>query len=210
MKNVIIILSLCSFCNLLGLGQNIGSTNSSYIDSLDIAFESHNKYKCDGFDFPIGKPNAGGYYNAQQFLEANAQFYGNLHLGEDWNGNGGGNTDLGDTVYAAANGFVSFCGDLGGGWGLVTMIVHQTDYDNLLYVETLYGHLQVQFVKQGIWVNRGDAIGLIGNLNGAMFAHLHFELRSDIYLNVGGGYGVDGLGYLHPTDFISKNRPKSR
>ena len=31
------------------------------------------------FDFPVGKPDAVGYYNAQEFTE-------NDHLGEDWNG----------------------------------------------------------------------------------------------------------------------------
>jgi hypothetical protein len=43
------------------------------------------------FDFPAGKPDGEGYYNAQGFGKNN-------HLGADWNGNGGGNTDLGDTI----------------------------------------------------------------------------------------------------------------
>lgn len=50
----------------------------------------------DGFNFPIGKPDAKGYYNAQKFGENN-------HLGDDWNGNGGGNSDLGDEVFSCAN-----------------------------------------------------------------------------------------------------------
>ena len=66
----------------------------------------------NGFDFPVGKPDATAYYNAQGFTE-------NGHLGEDWNGIGGGNTDLGDPIYAVANGYVSFSENVNGGWGNV-------------------------------------------------------------------------------------------
>jgi len=179
-------------------------------DSLEVLFDNHSEYTSDGFDFPVGKPNAKGYYNAQQFLEVNDSFGGNLHLGEDWNGVGGGNTDLGDTVYAAANGYVTFSDDLGGGWGLVTRIIHQTRISSTPFVETLYGHFQVCFVEKGSWVKRGQVIGLIGNLNGNMFAHLHFELRSDTTLGVEGGYGETGKGYLNSTKFIRANRPQIR
>ena len=53
----------------------------------------------DGFDFPVGKPDGKNYYNAQPLGK-------NDHLGDDWNGTGGGNTDLGDPVYSIANGWV--------------------------------------------------------------------------------------------------------
>jgi len=46
-------------------------------------------YLADAFDYPVGKPDAKQYYNAQPFGK-------NYHLGDDWNGKGGGNTDLGD------------------------------------------------------------------------------------------------------------------
>ena len=44
----------------------------------------------DGFDHPVGKPNAEGYYMARGFLS--------YHPGEDWNGVKGGNSDLGAPV----------------------------------------------------------------------------------------------------------------
>lgn len=85
-------------------------------DTLSLFFHAHSQFISDGFDFPVGVPNAKDDYDAQHFLEPNRNFGGALHLGEDWNGIGGGNTDLGDTVYAVANGYVSFSNDLGGGW----------------------------------------------------------------------------------------------
>ena len=75
------------------------------------------EYISDGFDFPVEKPIAKGYYDAQPFGKNN-------HLGSDWNGIGGGDTDLGDAIYATANGYVNFVGDLRGGWGKVIRITH--------------------------------------------------------------------------------------
>ncbi len=53
----------------------------------------------DGFDFPVGKPEGTGYYKARGF-------YPNGHLGEDWNGRGGGDSDLGDPIYSMGTGVV--------------------------------------------------------------------------------------------------------
>jgi hypothetical protein len=43
----------------------------------------------DGFDFPVGDAEAQGYYKARGFCP-------NGHPGEDWDGLGGGNSDLDD------------------------------------------------------------------------------------------------------------------
>ncbi|MEP2279466.1 M23 family metallopeptidase [Maribacter sp.] len=151
----------------------------------------------NGFDFPVGKPNASGYYNAQKFGENN-------HLGEDWNGVGGGNTDLGDSIYAIANGYVSFAEDINGGWGNVIRIIHQTDADT--QIESLYAHCLEIDVQEGDYVNKGDKIGTIGNNGGQYLAHLHLELRSKVGLPIGGGYSSNTSGYINPTEFIKNNR----
>ena len=67
------------------------------------------EYKAYHFDYPVGTADGHGYYNAQGFTENN-------HLGDDWNGTGGGNTDFGDPIYAIANGRVKVAEDYGGGW----------------------------------------------------------------------------------------------
>ncbi len=93
-------------------------------------FEDNPNFASNGFDFPIGKPNARGYYNTQKFKEHN-------HLDDDWNGVGGGNSDLGDPIYSVANGYIREVKDYEGSWGNVMRIVHL--HDDKLY-ESLYAH----------------------------------------------------------------------
>ncbi len=55
-------------------------------------------------------------------------------------------------------------------------------------------------------MKKGSRIGTIGNNNGQYLAHLHFELRNQIGLPIGGGYSSDTKGYINPTEYIKKNR----
>ena len=151
----------------------------------------------DGFDFPVGKPDAEGYYDAQHFGENN-------HLGEDWNGNGGGNSDLGDPVFAIANGKLSFAEDVNGGWGNVVRIVHTLPSGE--QVESLYAHLDEIFVKENEEVKKGQKIGTIGTADGQYLAHLHFEIREKVGMPIGNGYSENRLGYVNPSKFIYRNR----
>ena len=151
----------------------------------------------NGFDFPVGKLNANGYYNAQKFKENN-------HLGDDWNGTGGGNTDLGDPIHAIADGYVSFSENVNGGWGNVIRIIHFIDSNK--QVESLYAHCDKRLISAGEFVKKGTQIGTIGTNNGQYLAHLHFEIRNIVNLPIGGGYSSDTEGYLDPTEFINRNR----
>ena len=73
----------------------------------------------DGFDFPVGKPDGKGYYKSRGLRLATPR-----HLGEDWNGNGGGNSDLGDPVYSIGMGLVTYAADARGRWGKVVIVRH--------------------------------------------------------------------------------------
>lgn len=163
------------------------------------AFAQRPQWLANAFQFPVGPPLAKGYYNAQPFGE-------NQHLGDDWNGTGGGNSDLGDTVYVAAAGWVGQAIDHRGGWGNVIRVVHKLPAtDSLQFVESLYAHLDTMFVERGAWVEKGSPIGTIGNAGGICWAHLHFEIRDEPRRPLGGGYG-NKEGYLDPTLFVERRR----
>jgi len=156
----------------------------------------------DGFDYPVGKPNASGYYIYRGFRP-------NGHLGEDWNGNGGGNSDLGDPVYAIGHGVVVYSKDYKMGWGNVVIIRHayrNTD-GRVYYVDSLYAHLHERMVSLHETVTRGQKIGTIGTNRGMYLAHLHFEIRKN--LNVGmsrSKYPRDFSIYYSPRSFIDERR----
>ncbi|MEX2579171.1 MAG: M23 family metallopeptidase [Verrucomicrobiales bacterium] len=139
----------------------------------------------DTFDYPVGSAHGALTYNAQPFLTAN-------HLGDDLNGIGGGDSDLGDPVYAVADGLVIFAGWPSDGWGNVAMLLHELADGRL--VETFYGHLDSIRVPVGRQVGRGDTIGTIGTANGRYLAHLHFEIRRYPTLDAGAGYADSKLG----------------
>lgn len=157
----------------------------------------HNYPVAKSFDYPVGKPDAKGYYNAQPFGE-------NLHLGDDWNAVTGGNTDIGDPIYAIANGLVKMAENIYGGWGNVVIIEHRLL--NGKRIESLYAHCDEIKVTEGQIVSRGDEIATIGNAGGIYLAHLHFEIRDEIDMGVGGGYSPDTEGYVDPTAFIKAHR----
>jgi murein DD-endopeptidase MepM/ murein hydrolase activator NlpD len=152
------------------------------------------------FDFPVGPPNAHGYYDAQGFGE-------NFHLGEDWNGVGGGDSDLGDPVHAIADGQVTFAGDGGKGWGNVVRVVHHVrENGRSSFVESVYAHLDTMGVEVGEFVARGQQVGTIGDAGGEYIPHLHFEIRRRPDLPMGPGYSPDHSQYLDPTAFIDAHR----
>jgi hypothetical protein len=161
-------------------------------------FVEHPDYRCDGFDFPVGKPDGKGYYNAQPFMK-------NDHLGDDWNAVTGGNSDLGDPIYSVANGYVVLAKDVGSGWGKVVRVIHQLN--DSTYVESLYGHCDTMLVQSNEGIQRGQKIATIGDANGAYYAHLHLEIRDSVEMEVGGGYSSYYNGYVDPTAFIKAHRP---
>jgi murein DD-endopeptidase MepM/ murein hydrolase activator NlpD len=177
---------------------------AALLGELKSTFAAHPEAAADGFDFPVGRPDGKGYYVALKFGERR-------HLGEDWNGKRGGNTDRGDPIYAVAAGCVVYADEFGGGWGKVVRIVHLVEKEQSrdqpnVYVESLYAHFMEMKVKKGDLVKRGQVIGTMGDADGQYYAHLHFEMRYDIFLPIGHGYG-DTSGFLPPTSYIRLHRP---
>lgn len=163
----------------------------------------------DGFDFPVGKPNAEGYYKARGLRLRAPQ-----HFGEDWNGRAGGDKDLGDPVYAIADGIVTLAQNVRTGWGNVVLTRHayrDPGTGQVKYCDTLNGHLNQIQVKDGQLLKRGQQIGTIGTNFGMYPAHLHFEIRHNITIGMArSNVPSDLANWADPTEFINKFRKLNR
>ncbi|MFN8497771.1 MAG: peptidoglycan DD-metalloendopeptidase family protein [Anaerolineae bacterium] len=173
----------------------------------------------DRFDFPVGprglpEPPPGFHIAvgvADPAYHADPRFQGAWHTGEDWNGPGACDEDLGQPVYAAANGIVKASGYYVPAWGRIVLIEH-----TLLggaRVWTQYAHLKERLVEVGDVVTRGQQIGSMGKgaNDSAFCAHLHFEVRStDLSPNVWFPYVRDRgwveSNYLVPSQFVRAHR----
>lgn len=152
---------------------------------------------------PVGTVTGAGYYDANPFM--NLVYFTNYvtnsinplkittnvtpkyHLGQDWNGNDGGDTDLGDPVYAVTNGTVSEVYPVTtGGWGRCVAILHTLGGQNYI---SFYGHLNSVLVSVNTPVTNGQQIGTIGKGDENQYwAHLHFEWRIGSISTSGPGY----------------------
>ncbi len=156
----------------------------------------------DGFDLPVGKPDGAGYYTARGYMP-------NAHQGEDWNGKGGGNSDLGDPVYATGDGVVVYSEDYRRSWGNLLIIRHAyrgTD-GTLQIADSVYAHLDQRSVRLYQMVKRGQQVGTIGTAHGIYPAHLHFEMRKNV--NIGPyqtSFARDYSNYFSPRQFIAQRR----
>ena len=152
------------------------------------------------FDYPLGSEHGALAYNAQRFTE-------NHHLGDDLNGIGGENSDLGDPVYAVADGRVLLARDGGPGWGNVIIVLHAyVENGENKYVQSYYGHVDSILAHAGENVQRGQKIATIGTGGGRYLAHLHFEMREFRTPFIGPGYRDETRGWLDPTAFIDAHR----
>ena len=152
------------------------------------------------FDFPLGTEHGVLAYNAQPFTE-------NLHLGDDLNGIGGENSDLGDPVYAVADGRVLLAREGGPGWGNVIIVLHAYEENGQRrYLQSFYGHVRRRLVQPNEIVRRGQPIATVGTGGGKYLAHLHFEMREFVTPYLGAGYRQDTRGWIDPSAFLRAHR----
>lgn len=155
------------------------------------------------FDPPMGGENQALVYNAQKFWEMNEK-RGGHHTGDDMNGIGGMNTDLGDPVFATADGTVLYAGEPAAGWGNMVVLGHHAADGRLL--QTMYAHLDRIDVAVGATLARGDQLGTVGTGNGYYPAHLHFEMRESDGVEIGAGYSMLPLNRLDPLGTVAELR----
>jgi Peptidase family M23 len=155
------------------------------------------------FDPPLGSDHAALIYNAQKFWEMNEK-RGGHHTGDDLNGIGGMNTDLGDPVHSTADGLVIYAAEPSAGWGKVVVIAHISSDGRPLH--SMYAHLDRIDVSPGNLIARGGKIGTVGTANDYYPAHLHFEMRTSDGVDIGAGYALYPFNRLDPTATISALR----
>jgi murein DD-endopeptidase MepM/ murein hydrolase activator NlpD len=155
----------------------------------------------DGFDFPVGKPEAEGYYKARGFRSGG-------HMGEDWDGIRGGDTDLKDPIYCIGNGIVVFARDVHRGWGNVVIVRHAYRENGAVkHIDSLYGHLHSILVKRGQRIARGQQIGTMGTAHGQYDAHLHLEIRKNLEIGMSRAkFAKNFSNYYDPSQFIESHR----
>ena len=91
----------------------------------------------------------------------------------------------GTAVFATDSGVVVYSGWSQYGFGYLIVLDHGNGW------QSAYAHLSAVNVGCGQSVAQGSVIGAIGNTGNSTGAHLHFEMRSDIY------------GKVNPWDFVS-------
>jgi murein DD-endopeptidase MepM/ murein hydrolase activator NlpD len=151
----------------------------------------------------MGSAHGALTYDAQTFWELNEK-RGGRHTGDDLNGIGGMNSDLGDPVHAVANGLVVYAGEPSPGWGKTILLAHRTRDGAIL--QSMSAHLESIAVPVGGLVARGEKIGAVGTANGNYLAHLHFEMHAADGLSFGGGYLNHRTNRLDPTGTVESLR----
>lgn len=128
-----------------------------------------------GMLWPVGSPESerhgpalpAGWTVAVGFAQ---DYWLGTHTGIDLNLPG--EADYGEPCYAVADGLVTHAGPLPGTWGEVILISHPDSG-----VWSQYAHLSAVLVAAGQRVAQGMVIGRVGNADGRLAAHLHFEIR---------------------------------
>jgi murein DD-endopeptidase MepM/ murein hydrolase activator NlpD len=77
----------------------------------------------------------------------------------------------GTPVLAAADGQVLFAGDNQGAFGNLVIVGHSDDR------VTVYAHNDVNLVREGQGVRKGQVIARVGRTGNAQSPHVHFEVR---------------------------------
>lgn len=140
---------------------------------------SRQRVQTPKYVFPVQPPHAYSVQPGTGYLERGYEVAtGALHPGIDLNGLNGGDTDLGDEIYAVTDGVVVASGFYSS-WGNIILLEHPGPG-----IWTMNAHCQRRLVKLGDRVKAGQVIGTIGKgapsnskPAGRFLAHLHFEVR---------------------------------
>lgn len=89
------------------------------------------------------------------------------HLGVDIS------SPLGTPIKASNAGIVIYSSNTIKGYGNLIILRHSEE------LVSVYAHNQVNLIEEGMWVERGQIIGKVGQTGRASGPHLHFEIRKN-------------------------------
>jgi murein DD-endopeptidase MepM/ murein hydrolase activator NlpD len=149
--------------------SSMGLSNSPdepRINAILQDLDTLNLYRIAAFKVPLGVPLQSRFRLTSGFGGRNDPINGSarMHEGQDLAG------DYGTSIFATADGTVTFAG-WEGGYGRLIKIRH------IFGIETRYGHLSQIDVKVGQKISRGEKIGDMGNSGRSTGTHLHYEVR---------------------------------
>jgi murein DD-endopeptidase MepM/ murein hydrolase activator NlpD len=78
---------------------------------------------------------------------------------------------LGMPIKASNAGTVIYSNNTIKGYGNLIIVRHSEEF------VTIYAHNQVNLIEEGMWVEKGQIIGKVGQTGRATGPHLHFEIR---------------------------------
>ncbi len=79
----------------------------------------------------------------------------------------------GAPIKASNAGTVIYSGNTIKGYGNLIILRHSEEF------VTVYAHNQVNLVEEGVWVEKGQIIGKVGQTGKASGPHVHFEIRKN-------------------------------
>ncbi len=175
----------------------------------------------NGFDAPIGSVEErlsseiwpGDWYDATGFATYYTTVGGAYHTGADLNLPR--DLDRNAPVYAPADGVVTFSGRSTGTWGRLIVIRHDPLPDGTVVWSRL-AHLTSPIVREGDRVLRGQQVASVGNADGKLAWHLHFDIAKTSILERNPGHWPGSnlnavlANYVDPRQFIRNHRPPGR
>lgn len=174
-----------------------------------------------GFDPPVGTAEErlsaevwpGDWYDATGFATYYTVVGPAYHTGADLNLPR--DADKHDPIYTIGDGWVTYSARSAGTWGNVIVIRHDALPDGT-QVWSRYAHIENPLVKEGERVERGQQIASIGDSEGQLPYHLHFDIAiTDIMERRPGHWPGNDLGtvlkhYTDPKEFLLQHRPPGR
>ena len=118
-------------------------------------------------------------------------------------------------IFAPADGIVTFVGRSVGTWGRLIIIRHDPLPDGT-QVWSRLAHITNPIVREGERVVRGQQIANVGNADGKLVWHLHFDIaKTNILERSPGDWPGSNLNrvlanYVDPRKFIREHRPPGR